>query len=466
VLLTALLMGADAARAQSPPNEAGGTLTGKLTDLRSAPLDGATVVLRNQLTGAEARAITPRNGSFRFTGLEPGEYSLEAESARLGRGRLEGVVVSAGHEARVQAAMAFEAVAEPLTVAAHATAPANAPPPSDQPHNLALPGLKALRPAEEKSISATAVVVESLPAEALHEMTPSGRALQSEARVAPTTEPQMLIATVANEPLQMLSQNGHEQLESVGSDVGGIGALAGQNARSGMAVSEAVASAVQAAMSSAQPAARHAQAAADQVDPLSPVVSTTVTAPELQSLPAAGRRWQDFVLDTPTATTAAGGTQGITLRGAGQEPAESSIDGASTRMAFGGPGNSGSDSQGPGTNGRGGSDQNAIGPAWAGGHGSPVTEGCGDGEQCSWHARDAQPLGYPEDTRGDDSQMEAGDDQHVEGAGALKSDAQGVGQVSAVSGDHGGNHHGVVRRETQRRGQAAHGRWQSQQSCG
>ena len=70
---------------------------------------------------------------------------------------------------------------------------------------------------------------------------------------------------------------------------------------------------------------------------------------------------------------------------------------------------------------------------------------------------DAEAAGEPEDAGGDDGEMEAGDDQHVKGAGALEADAQRVGQVSAVAGDHGGEHDGVVVGEAQRCWQAAHG---------
>ena len=83
-----------------------GSLTGKLTGLHSNPLGGVPVVARNQATGAETRTITTKNGSYRFTGLEPGEYALESESPQLGRGHLEGIAVAAGYEAHVQAAIA------------------------------------------------------------------------------------------------------------------------------------------------------------------------------------------------------------------------------------------------------------------------------------------------------------------------------------------------------------------------
>ena len=88
-----------------------GSLAGRLTDLHSAPLAGVAVVLHNQATGAEVRAVTGKNGGFRFAGLEAGEYSLEADEPLLGHGRLEGILVTGGMEARVQAAMQFEAAA-------------------------------------------------------------------------------------------------------------------------------------------------------------------------------------------------------------------------------------------------------------------------------------------------------------------------------------------------------------------
>src|ERR1035441_1986150 len=66
------------ARAQSVPS---GSLIGKLTDLHSAPLAGATVVLRNQATGTEMRTTTTRKGDFQFTALDPGTDPTSSGSA-------------------------------------------------------------------------------------------------------------------------------------------------------------------------------------------------------------------------------------------------------------------------------------------------------------------------------------------------------------------------------------------------
>src|ERR1700677_2548210 len=97
-----------------------GSLAGRLTDLHSAPLAGATLVLRNQATGAEIRTSTSKNGVFRFASLDAASYTLDADAANLGHGRLEGIVVTGGTESRVQAAMAFDPVPARLL---HASTP-------------------------------------------------------------------------------------------------------------------------------------------------------------------------------------------------------------------------------------------------------------------------------------------------------------------------------------------------------
>ena len=98
--------------------------------------------------------------------------------------------------------------------------------------------------------------------------------------------------------------------------------------------------------------------------------ASTISAAELQSLPIAGRRWQEFVLDT--ATTSA--SHGPTPSGGSNQPISTSIDGLSTRTTFGGQGGSGPETSGPGSNGQGGRDQNGMGQAWAGGRGLQVAQ--------------------------------------------------------------------------------------------
>jgi hypothetical protein len=204
---------------QSKP---GGSLSGKLTDSFSAPLAGITVTLRNEATGAETRATTSRNGSYRLSGLESGEYSLEADSPQLGRGRVDGIIVAAGHEAHVQVAV-----------------------------ELSLPQ----RPLIETSLR--------------------------------------------------------------------------------------------------------------DVDPVAPVVDTTLPAEQLQQLPLTGRHWQDFALDTPAASASPETQSETALRGAGQSLPQVTIDGTSRTLAFG--------AAGAGTSSQSEAGQPAIGSEWAQGRGTGMS---------------------------------------------------------------------------------------------
>jgi hypothetical protein len=84
-----------------------GSISGKLTDIYSRPLPGIAITLKNTRSGLEFHTVTERSGAYRIAGLTPGDYSLEAESLRFGYGKLQGILISAGHEARVQAAVTF-----------------------------------------------------------------------------------------------------------------------------------------------------------------------------------------------------------------------------------------------------------------------------------------------------------------------------------------------------------------------
>jgi hypothetical protein len=178
----------------------------------------------------------------------------------------------------------------------------------------------------------------------------------------PALEAQMVMGEMASEPLATFNLSGHEEPGAANRSGTSNGQIATLAAAGGSAAVEAAATAAQGAIASLQQLSKAAPKATAQVDPVSEAVRTTVTAAELQSLPAAGRRWQDFVLDTPT--PAAEGTSPTLLRGAGQEPPETSIDGVSTRLAFGGQASSGKPASGSETSGQ----------AWAGGHGTPVAE--------------------------------------------------------------------------------------------
>jgi len=161
-------------------------------------------------------------------------------------------------------------------------------------------------------------------------------------------------------------------VEGLGRSVEGVGAgalTAGVAGNGEAAMASAVAGGALAALQPKPVRADVVRAMAQGLDPVTPVVTTTVSGEQLQALPAAGRRWQDFVLDTPAAASEAGASGQVGLRGAGQAAAETSVDGASTRLAFGGQGGGRGGAE---ADGQGGQEQ--MGQAWAGGRGAGVAE--------------------------------------------------------------------------------------------
>ncbi|MGD0546786.1 MAG: carboxypeptidase regulatory-like domain-containing protein, partial [Terracidiphilus sp.] len=327
----------------STPTNATGALAGRLTDLHSNPLEDVTVVLRNQATGAEAaRATTVKSGAFLFTGLEPGEYALEAESARLGHGRVESIVVNAGHEAQVQAAMEFEPLASSPVLAAT--------PREERPKVEERPRIN--RPVLERETVGVSDAASAL--KPLQTLPLPGRSVR--AKIPPVTTLAVDVP-LAPEPLQTLTLTGRSLREST--------------PPASTVTTPAVAN-------GSKVLASRPWAPTPLNSPVSPASSTTMSAVELQALPVAGRRWQDFVLDnTPTSATPAGGQGQIALRGAGQQPAEIAIDGVSQDLAFGstrGTNGSGQGSSGHGVLGQGGDGPAGIAQVGAGGHGMAVSE--------------------------------------------------------------------------------------------
>jgi hypothetical protein len=134
----------------------------------------------------------------------------------------------------------------------------------------------------------------------------------------------------------------------------------------------AIASGMKAVLLLGQTAFSPVTAAAQKADPAATVVATTVTATQLGSLPAGGRRWQEFLLDTPAASSSPDSTQ-TSYRGS-QESAEISIDGASTTLKFGAAAGSDSRSTALDPESQGADQQNAMSQAWSGGRGFGVSE--------------------------------------------------------------------------------------------
>ncbi|MFY9856138.1 MAG: carboxypeptidase-like regulatory domain-containing protein [Terracidiphilus sp.] len=350
-------------------SELTGSLNGKLTDRHSNPLAGVPVVARNQATGTETQTITTKNGSYRFTGLEPGEYALEAENPQLGRGHVEGIVVDAGYEAQVQAAMELEPFPREAILA-------------------------VLRKRSEPWPEQEALLVRevALATEPLLQFSVRARRLSDLVGDGPRTEIPVLNVLLASEPLWTLKQAGRSGERYAPSAV--EASTSGQVSVNESQVPKCEGPGAPGDSTSGQVSVNESQVpkcegpgapgASDSQVPKcegpgapgawAPASTTTMTAAELQALPVNGRHWQDFVLDnTPTSATQAAGQGQISLRGVGEQ-AETAVDGVSRGLAFGPTSGSGQ-----GSSGSGGLGQNGEGPAGmaqvgSGGHGLAVSE--------------------------------------------------------------------------------------------
>jgi hypothetical protein len=354
--------------AQSTPSGPAGSLSGKLTDLHSRPLEGVTVVLRNQATGAETQTTSAKNGMYRFTGLEPGEYSLQAESPQLGRGQVEGIVVNADCEARVQVALLFQPLpASPMLTAAQILNRLAPIAPHPEPETL--------------PVDAAGLAVEPMRTLPL-----SGRPVRAEIPSTPERE-----AGLPTEPLQTQALPERPSAVSVPARAGTNGSPVSESRPGAPKVLSGTVqtspptigpiptttpetpNATQVAPPNAQTPPKPAPALSQRIDPVSPAVTTTMSAAELQALPVSGRHWQDFVLDNaPTSVTPTGGAGEISLRGT-EQPTEITVDGMSQGLAFGPTSESGQGSSGRGALGQG---ERPVGMAQvgSGGHGLAMSE--------------------------------------------------------------------------------------------
>ena len=352
-IMLAGVMAACAFPQSFPPT---GGLSGKLTDLRSHPIAEATLVLRNAVTGVEARTTTTRDGSYHFSGLVAGEYTLKAGNAHLGEGHIDGIYVAAGHESRVQAALALdrekpgpispvapvrsfaEATPQPAGLPALGTAPSLALPrhPADKPDVLVMPVAAGLPPEPLVALPMTAAnsiplpafpaarepaaqpvvgpvsgrLSEPGPASAVHR---AGVFVAADALLQPAVTAslaELIVPALAADVLEEIPQ-GRTNLTLAGVSVA-------------------------AQISQAVP---HVSTAAARADAQTTAAAATLTDQQLQALPLSGRHWENFVLDTPAAETKADEDgREATPSAARSGPESASVDGASIRLAFGGRG--------------------------------------------------------------------------------------------------------------------------------
>jgi hypothetical protein len=347
--------------AQSPVT---GSLSGKLTDLHSKPLDGATLILRSAATGREARTTSAKNGAYRFVGLEPGEYSLEAANAGPGHGQLRGIFISAGHEARMQAAIEWEpaesvALQAPVPIAvasltaaqdaAIASAASGASPAGSVP---TLPKPTADKPSTifptlEARLSPEPARILPLAAASIPEPTLKVRPIETSAVSTPGAAAEKSSglpefrqdwdATVSFAPAAPASIDG-AGLPDLSSSLTVVTRkpLTLRGVGVGFAVAAVCGAQGTAQLQQAFP--RSGLAASRTLEPESDPPATRFSSEQLQALPLQGRHWEDFVLDSPVRPGRQGDDTPDTSPNSGRTPVSVTIDGASTRLAFGGRG--------------------------------------------------------------------------------------------------------------------------------
>jgi hypothetical protein len=308
-------------------------------------------VARNQATGAEARTISGKNGAYRFTGLEPGEYTVEAESPRLGHGQVEDIVVNVGQVARVQTAIEFAPfAATPVQPAEQA-----AKHPDLNPSQLNEADLAQLQ-SPRHDLEPTELLVSGIAwaAAPLHLLSMSERPVGGAGENSATTAPEVK-ATLAAAPLQSPSSPaGPEKAAGRAEQAGG-----------GAASSNSGETAAKAAGQIVLPPQSPVLATSQRSGPVSAAVTTTMSASELQALPVSGRNWQDFVLsNAPTSVTPEGGQGQTSMQGADRQPAGIAVDGVNSGLAFGRTGGLG----------QGRADPAGMAQVGMGGHGLALSE--------------------------------------------------------------------------------------------
>src|SRR5690242_21875011 len=73
-----------------------GEVNGTVTDTSGASVAGASVKLTNQGTGVVAQATTNGDGHFVFINVQPGQYSMDAESSGFKSTRVTSFTVEIG----------------------------------------------------------------------------------------------------------------------------------------------------------------------------------------------------------------------------------------------------------------------------------------------------------------------------------------------------------------------------------
>ncbi len=113
--------------------------------------------------------------------------------------------------------------------------------------------------------------------------------------------------------------------------------------------------------------------AAQQNGFAAPATTTTITATEIESLPARDRRWEEFVVDAPADAAKSNGAPSA-LNFLGTQADDLSVDGVRLRPAFGSTRVSSSGSPAQSSSTQGEAEPSGMGQSWSSGRGFAVSE--------------------------------------------------------------------------------------------
>ncbi len=93
-----------------------GAINGRVTDTSDAVMPGVTVTLTSPSQMGTRTAVTDADGTYRFTAVTPGDYVVLFELAGFSTVRNEGIRVSLGFTATVNASLNVASLQESVTV--------------------------------------------------------------------------------------------------------------------------------------------------------------------------------------------------------------------------------------------------------------------------------------------------------------------------------------------------------------
>ncbi len=110
-----VLAGASVALGQATTSGTG-AINGRVTDGTGAVIPGVTISLSSPSLMGGRTAVSDADGQYRFTAVPPGDYTVMFELAGFSTVRNEGIRISVGFTATVNAQMSLASLAESITV--------------------------------------------------------------------------------------------------------------------------------------------------------------------------------------------------------------------------------------------------------------------------------------------------------------------------------------------------------------